>query len=186
MNTSPKKVVAFGASTSSQSINKKFASFAAGLFTEFEAEILDLNDYPVPLFSIDLEKSNGIPENAVLFYQKMKEADLLIISLAEHNGTYTAAFKNLFDWVTRHVTKCWENQKLFLLSTSPGQRGGKSVMDAALVRFPIHGAEILDHFSFPGFHQHFTPEHGITNEELSISLKEKVNAIKQLYGLDNY
>jgi chromate reductase len=186
VNTSIKKIVAFGASTSKQSINKKFASYAAGFFAESDIKILDLNDYEVTLYSIDREKSDGIPQKVVLFYHDMKEADLLIISLAEHNGSYTAAFKNLFDWVTRYVNKCWENQKLFLLSTSPGLRGGKSVMEAALVRFPIHGAEILDHFSLPGFNQHFTTENGIINEELYTTFSEKVNAINRLYGLDNH
>lgn len=182
----PPHIVAFGASTSTQSINKRFAAYAVSCFPGFTSEILDLNDYPLPLFSVDLEKESGIPAAAVRLYEKMVSSDLLIISLAEHNGSYTAAFKNAFDWVSRHVTKCLENKPMFLLSTSPGQRGGKGVMDAALIRFPIHGAIILDHFSLPGFHANFSDEDGILPEDLRLAFAEKVTSIQDHYGLENF
>ena len=48
-----KKVVAFGASNSSRSINKKLVTYASGLLEGTDVEILDLNDYELPLFSVD-------------------------------------------------------------------------------------------------------------------------------------
>ena len=88
------KIVAFGASNSKKSINKEFASFAANQFKSTSVEVLDLNDYPLPIYSVDLETEEGLPENAVLFHQKLKESDLIIISFAEHNGSYALVFKN--------------------------------------------------------------------------------------------
>lgn len=173
------KIIAFGASNSKYSINKQFASYVAQKFTNYIVEILDLNDYALPHFNVDLEKKNGIPENAIIFYNKLQSADLIIISLAEHNGSYTAVFKNLFDWMSRHQVKTFENKKMFLLSTSPGGRGGQSVMDSALARFPIHGADILGHFSLPFFQKKFDIEiDGIMDIELKMKLETIINEVK--------
>jgi NAD(P)H-dependent FMN reductase len=179
------KIVAFGASNSSRSINKSFAVYTASLFFGAEVTVLDLNDFELPIYSFDREKDSGIPDKAVSFYEQLQSADLLIISMAEHNGSYTAAFKNIFDWVSRYNSKCFENKKLFLLSTSPGQRGGKGVLGAALVRFPNHGAEITEHFSLPKYGENFNIEQGIIHQDLKEEFFTKVNTIKLLYGLDN-
>ena len=55
-----KKIIAFGASSSETSINKQLVTYAANQFENTTVEILDLNDYEMPIFSIDKEK-NGIP-----------------------------------------------------------------------------------------------------------------------------
>lgn len=170
-------IIAFGASNSKNSINKQFAAYVAQQFQHSNFELADLNDYPLPLYSVDAEKENGIPENAKKFYEKIQSADLLVISLAEHNGTYTAAFKNLFDWTSRHEQKIFAGKKMFLVSTSPGGRGGLGVMEAALVRFPIHGAEILGHFSLPFFQQNFDAQKGIVNEALNTQFRNLVAEI---------
>jgi len=160
------KTLAFAASSSRNSINKEFVNYALSQIDSEQKQLLDLNDFALPLYSIDLEKETGIPEAAKRFAQNLDGADLIIISLAEHNGSYTAVFKNLFDWLSRNKTKCFENKKMILLSTSPGARGGRGVMDAALTRFPIHGAEILGHFCLPNFKDNFDAEQGILNTEL--------------------
>jgi len=178
------KIVAFGASSSKQSINKKFAVFAAEQFKNAEIEILDLNSYKVPLFTVDVESEIGFPENVKLFLKKLEEPDLLIISMAEHNGSYTAAFKNLFDWTSRLKRKLFENKKILLLSTSTGQRGGAGVIEAAKIRFPKHGAEIVATFSLPDFPDNFNIEKGIINEELDKQFREIISLTKN--NLDNH
>jgi NAD(P)H-dependent FMN reductase len=160
------KALAFAASSSRNSINKQLVSYALSKLEHTEKSLLDLNDFPLPLYSIDLEKEIGIPEAAQDFAEQIDAAELIVISLAEHNGSYTAVFKNLFDWLSRNKTKCFENKKMILLSTSPGARGGRGVMDAALTRFPIHGAEILGHLCLPNFKENFDAEKGILNSEL--------------------
>ncbi len=81
-----KKIIAFGASSSKMSINKRLATFAAHQFENVEVEILDLNDYEMPVFSVDKENETGIPQLAHDFYAKLGSADLIIISFAEHNS----------------------------------------------------------------------------------------------------
>ncbi len=173
----PKKIIAFGASSSKESINKKLATYAASLFKDVEVEILDLNDYEMPVYSIDKE-ANGFPEQAQAFLDKIKEADLLVVSMAEHNAAYTAAFKNILDWTSRINSKVFQGKKMLLLSTSPGARGGKSVLEIAKERFPRHDADIITTFSLPSFNENFDQISGIINLDLKNELLKIVKSIE--------
>lgn len=174
-----KKIIALGASNSKQSINKIWAHYVSSLFENFEVELLDLNDYVLPLFGVDLENEIGLPENAVKFYNKIAEADLLVISLAEHNGTYTTAWKNLMDWTSRHDGKFFQGKNMLLLSTSTGGRGGLGALEAGKVRFPIHGAKLLGSKNFPKFEENFIAEKGIVNEELKQEIDVLVQSVAE-------
>lgn len=174
------KILAFGASYSSKSINKKFAEWAAHQFKSDSIEVLDLKQYDLPVFNVDLEAQAGHPEYARQFIEKLAQADLIIISLSEHNGSYSAAFKNLFDWASRIQRKMFDNKKVLLLSTSTGSLGGANVMEAAVSRFPRHGAQIIGSFSLPDFDQNFNDQEGITDELLLSKFKTiiaEVNAM---------
>lgn len=173
------KIIAFGASASKNSINKTFAAYTAHQFNQAEVEILDLNDYPLPLFTTDIEQAEGIPAPVHPFLGKLQSADLIIISLAEHNGTYTTAFKNIFDWTSRLQLKMFEHKAMLLLSTAPGPRGGLGVMEAARTRFPIHGATLLGTFSLPKFKENFDEQLGITDPELNENYRLVLEGVKQ-------
>ncbi|MEQ8927951.1 MAG: NAD(P)H-dependent oxidoreductase, partial [Fulvivirga sp.] len=105
-----KKIIAIGASSSSKSINKTLAIYAASKVGDASVSVIDLKDYTLPLFSVDVEEEFGIPEGAHKFNKKIESADGLVISLAEHNGTYTAVFKNLIDWLSRIDMKVWKGK----------------------------------------------------------------------------
>ena len=173
-----KKILVLGASSSRSSINKRFAAYVADLLDGVEADLIDLNDYEMPLFSIDREKDLGSPSQAEAFANKIGESDGVIISFAEHNGSYSAAFKNLMDWTSRREGKLWQDKKYFLLSTSPGGRGGMTVLNAAVSQFPFMGAEVIAHFSLPFFHKNFTEE-GIQDAELTAKLQVAVNSFQE-------
>ena len=167
------KVLVFSGSTSKNSINKKFATIAANKLKETPYEIIDLNDFELPLYSIDLENEEGFPKNVQAFKELIDSSEGIILSLAEHNGTYTVAFKNLMDWLSRIEAKFWANKPMLLLSTSPGQLGAKFVMEAAMKRFPIHGSNIIANFSLPSFDANFS-EDKLLNEELNKEFLEMV------------
>lgn len=171
-----KKIIAFGASSSKQSINKQLATFAANQFQNVSVEILDLNDYEMPIFSIDKEKENGIHPLAQEFYSKLGSADLIIISFAEHNGNYSAAFKNIFDWTSRVNMNVFQDKPMFLLATSPGARGGSSVLEIASKRFPFQGGIVKGSFSLPSFYENFDVINGIIHPEYKNQLLEIVNS----------
>ena len=171
-----RKIVAFGASNSRQSINKKLAEFAARQVADASVNLLDLNDYEMPIYSIDREKASDFPDLAKRFIEDIREADGIIISFAEHNGAYTVAFKNIFDWVSRIERNIWADKPMLLLSTSPGGRGGKSVLGMATSNFRFMNKNtVVASFSLPSFGKNFDPENGITDAELSRSFREQLN-----------
>jgi len=171
-----KKIIAFGASSSKQSINKQLATFAANQFQNVSVEILDLNDYEMPIFSVDKEKENGIHPLAQEFYSKLGSADLIIISFAEHNGNYSSAFKNILDWTSRINAKTFQEKPMLLLATSPGARGGSSVLEIASKRFPFQGGIVKGSFSLPSFYENFDVINGIIHPEYKNQLLEIVNS----------
>ena len=173
-----KKIIAFGGSSSKNSINKQLATYAANLFQNVKVEILDLNDYEMPVFSVDKEKENGIHNLAHDFFAKIGTADFIVLSLAEHNGAYSSAFKNTLDWASRINAKTFQQKPMLLLATSPGARGGSSVLDIATKRFPFQGAEVKGSFSLPAFYENFDVVNGIINPELKNQLLEIVNSIE--------
>ena len=168
-----KKIIAFAGSNSKKSINKQLVVYASSLLRDLEVEVLDLNDYPLPIYGIDEEMENGFPANAVIFLNKIKEADGVILSLAEHNGNFTVALKNIVDWMSRIEQKLWSNKPMLLLSTSPGGRGGASSMAIAKNGFPHMGANIIADFSLPKFYNNFK-DGSVVNEEFNEYLKKEV------------
>ncbi|MGG7035662.1 MAG: NADPH-dependent FMN reductase [Flavobacterium sp.] len=176
------KIIAFGGSNSQNSINKKLATYAAHLFENAEVEVLDLNDYEMPLFSVDKEIEIGQHELAKAFLSKIAEADLVIVSLAENNSNYSVAFKNVFDWCSRINAKVFQEKPLFLLTTSDGKRGGANVMEIARKVFPRHGAKIKATFSLPSFYLNFDISSGkISNPELNEQLKAIVQFLAKSF-----
>ena len=173
------KIVALGASNSRTSINKQLAHFAANQVANAEVEVLDLNDFELPLFSIEREQALGQPELAKLFLQKLNQADGVIISFAEHNGTYTVAYKNIIDWCSRINQKVFEGKPMVLLSTSPGQAGGASVLSAAVNSIPFMGGIVKASMVFPSFYDNFDSQTlTVTNTDLEKQLIEAANQLK--------
>ena len=160
-----KKIIAFGASNSSRSINRQFAHWAAKQ-SGLEFNLLDLNDYEMPIYSIDREEQSGFPDKA----------------LDEHNGAYTTAFKNIMDWISRIEKSIWSNNPMLLLSTSPGGRGAKTVLEIAVESFSRRGGQVIASFSLPSFSQNFTPDEGITDSALRTSFDEKLSLFTKVVG----
>lgn len=170
------KIAAFGASSSSTSINQKLAVFAAHQIEGATVNALDLNDYEMPIYSTDKEKDSGIPELAKAFRQHLADADGIIISFAEHNGSYASAFKNIYDWNSRQEGDIWLGKPMLLMATSPGARGGMTVLAQAVGSFPHQGGVIAGQMSFPSFFQNFSDEEGIKDEALKNEFDTQLNA----------
>ena len=154
-------------------------TYAASLLDDAVSDILDLNDYELPLFSQDKEAEIGQPDLAQEFLAKLGNSDAIIISFAEHNGSYSAAYKNLFDWCSRINPKVYQNKPMVLLSTSPGPRGGAGVLSAALNSMPHFNGDVKGSFSLPSFSQNFDIENScISNEEMRSQLAAEVNKLR--------
>lgn len=172
-----KNIVTIGGSNSKHSINKVLAEYVGGLIQNVGLTKVDLNDFEMPLFSVDVEAEHGFPNGATALKEVLNNADGFVISLAEHNGAYSVAFKNAYDWLSRIDGKVWQDKPMLLLATSPGARGGQTMLDIALGRFPYMGAKIVGNLSFPSFFDNFK-EGNVINEELKSSIKKMVSDLE--------
>ncbi|MBB6459792.1 NADPH-dependent FMN reductase [Flammeovirga kamogawensis] len=170
-----KKILVFGATNSKKSINKQLAEWAGGQLENVSVSTLDLNDYEMPIYSIDIEEESGIPKQVEAFKEEISKADGIIISFAEHNGNYTVAYKNIFDWVSRSTREVYQNKPLLILSSSPGPGGAKSVLNIASSSLPYAAADVKGSFSLPSFHANFTVEEGISDNALNEQFKSELN-----------
>lgn len=176
-----KKVIVLGGSNSKNSINKQFGTYASSLLSDVEVKVLDLNDYALPIYSIDIETEEGIHPEATKFNDDLQTADAYIISLAEHNGSYSAAFKNAYDWASRINQKVWGDKPVLLLATSPGARGGATVLETAKAGFPYMGAKVVGDFALPSFYDNFNSGgvgNGKINEELVAQVSKLQDALQ--------
>jgi len=74
-----KKVLVFAGSNSSTSINQMLVTYASTLLKNTEATVIELKDYPAPVFSEDIEKNEGHPETLKALNELFKSHDGFII-----------------------------------------------------------------------------------------------------------
>ena len=173
------KILAFAATSSRNSINKQLVTYAASLLNNAEIEILDINDYEMPLFSEDREKELGQPDAAKRFFNKIGAADALLISFAEHNGSYTAAYKNLYDWTSRIDPKVYQGKPMVLLATSPGPGGASSVLATAKTSAPFFGGDVKADLSLASFFEIFDMKEGrLINAEAQAQLEAALSGLE--------
>lgn len=173
-----KTIIAIGGSNSKNSINKTLAVYTANQLKDVVVKTIDLNDYKLPLYGIDFENDNGIVQTAHDLLKEIKDSDGIVLSLAEHNGAYSSAFKNAFDWMSRIDGKLWSEKPMLLMATSPGARGGATVLEIAKGRFPYMGGNIIAELSFPSFFDNFK-DGVITDLNLNAKLQSVIAKLEK-------
>ena len=130
------KILVFAGSLRKDSYNKKLARIAAeGIRSAgAEATLIDMKDFPLPVYDGDIEAAEGLPANA----KKLKEIFLqhqgLLIASPEYNSSIPGGLKNLIDWVSRTETKdepslaCFNKKIAVVMSASPGALGGSRAL----------------------------------------------------------
>lgn len=177
------KILAIAATNHKDSINKKLLHYTASILQDSAApgtsiEILNLADYELPLYRQDREETGGIPAGAQEFYEKIGNSDAVILSFADHNGSFTAVYKNLFDWMSRIDQKVYRDKPVIFMAASPGPRGGAGVLNAAEMGAPYFGMDIKAKVSVPNFQDNFDFETGeITNEDIKQDIQIAITAL---------
>lgn len=130
MSTKP-RILAFAGSLRKDSYNKKLVAIAAQGARDAGADVtlIDLADYPLPLFDEDCEREQGMPENGKKLKQLFLEHDGLLISSPEYNSGFSAVLKNAIDWVSRSAPgekplSAYVGKTAALIAASPGGFGG--------------------------------------------------------------
>lgn len=170
-----KKILAFAGSNSSTSINHQLVSFAASQITAHEVKVIRLTDFPLEIYSEDLEKEKGYSVELQLLKNEIAAAGALMISVNEHNRTPSAFFKNVLDWLSRLEYKFLKGKKILLMSTSTGERGGASALEIVKNILPRFDGEVIESFSFPSFKKNFSAEEQkITDEILALGFQDVI------------
>jgi len=143
------KILVIGGSNSKNSINRTFANYVASFFKTASKELIDISKMDLPIYSVDTEKEIGIHSIALEFAAKIDNTDFI-----------------------------FNRKPMLLMATSPGARGGLTVLESAKSLFPRYGADIKASFSLPEYNKNFDVEKGITNPELLEHLEEIVTDLQ--------
>ena len=172
------KIIAFSGSNSSSSINQQFVHAIVTKIDFSEVEVIDLRDYPAPIYGIDLEQEKGFPESIKKLNEKFNEADAFILASPEHNGSMPAFLKNSLDWISRiSENKIFKGKPSLFFSTSQGPRGGASALQHMIDIMPYRGAEVLGGHAVGNFSEKV--QNGmIVNEDDENKINELLNRLK--------
>ncbi|MDO8730366.1 MAG: NAD(P)H-dependent oxidoreductase [Candidatus Omnitrophota bacterium] len=128
---SPIRILAFAGSTRTDSFNKKLIKIAVKGARKAGAKVtlIDLRDFPMPLYDGDLEEKKGIPPHAKRFKKLMKSHQGFLLSCPEYNSSISGVLKNAIDWASREAPGetpliCFKGKTAALMSASPGGLGG--------------------------------------------------------------
>src|SRR4029434_5894088 len=141
-----KNVLLFAASNNPESINGKLINYTVGLFKKHKTNVLRLYDYPLPVYSPVSAAERCFPKNAMLFKNQILRHDAFVISVAEHNRSVTAAFKNALDWLSR-TDKDYSNllsgKTILLITTSHSPGGARTALANAETMLRAFGATLF-------------------------------------------
>jgi NAD(P)H-dependent FMN reductase len=177
------KLLTFAATSSINSINKQLVGYATNILQDelgdsLEVNNIDLNDFEMPIYSIDRQNEGGIPQQAHDFFAAIGDADAVLISFAEHNGFYTAAYKNIFDWASRIDMRVYQDKPTVMLATSVGGGGGGNVLQTAVASAGFFGNEVVASLAVPSFGENFDADTGtITNPEIDAELRTALTTL---------
>jgi chromate reductase, NAD(P)H dehydrogenase (quinone) len=122
----PIRILAFSGSARRESLNRKFLAVAVQFAREAGGEVtlVDLNEYPLPIYHGDLEDADGIPANGKKLIEFIAKHDALLIASPEYNSMISPLLKNTIDWCTRDDENPFVGKVAAVLSASPGAFGG--------------------------------------------------------------
>ena len=125
------RILAFSGSARQDSFNQRLVAIAAEAARDAGADLtlINLADYPLPIFNEDLEAESGTPDAARQLVKLFVEHDGLLIACPEYNSSITPLLKNTIDWVSRKTgdhppLAAYRNKVATLMSASPGGLGG--------------------------------------------------------------
>ena len=131
----------------------------------------------VEIYSEDKEREKGIPDKIKRLYSKIGSSDLIIISFAEHNGSYTSAYKNIFDWLSRINQGVFQGKDLVYLSASIGEMGATSVLDQAVRSVSYFNGNLILSHSLPSVSKDNFNDIGelVINQNIIDEILNKIN-----------
>jgi chromate reductase, NAD(P)H dehydrogenase (quinone) len=125
------KILAFSGSARDGSYNQKLVQIAALGAQQAGAEVsvVNLADYPMPIFNQDLEMAEGMPKLARAFKELLITHDGFLIASPEYNSAFSPLLKNAIDWASRREGDeapllAFRGKLAVIMAASPGALGG--------------------------------------------------------------
>lgn len=186
------KILALAGSTRQDSFNKKLVRIAADGARESGAEVtlIDLKDYPLPLFDQDLEASEGLPENALKLKKLFIEHHGFVIASPEYNSSITPVLKNTLDWISRPAPNeaplaAFQGKVASLVSASPGALGGlRGLVHLRAILGNIGVIVLPDQIAVPKAHEAFEIDGSLKDTKRQASVqqlgKQLVDTVRKL------
>lgn len=127
------RILAFSGSARRESLNRKLLAVVVEAVRAAggDVTVLDLNEYPLPLYHGDLEDAEGLPANAGRLIELILRHDGLLIASPEYNSQMAPLLKNTIDWCTRGDENPLRGKVAAVVSASPGMFGGVRSMTLA-------------------------------------------------------
>lgn len=175
------KILAFAGSTRTDSYNKKLVKLSSAGATEAGADVtvIDLRDFPMPMYDGDLEQKDGLPSNSRKLKDIMLTHQGFLISSPEYNSSVSAVFKNAIDWTSRQSEgeiplACFKNKIAGIMSASPGMLGG--------LRGLVHVRSILGNIGVIVLPEQIAiaKAHEAFNEDGSLKDKKQEDQVKKI------
>jgi len=172
------RILAFAGSARKDSYNGRLVQIAAEGARNAGAEVtlLDLKDFPLPVFDEDLERE-GTPENALKLKELFLGHDGLLISCPEYNSSITPLLKNTIDWVSRpsngeKALAAYEGKVAAIMSASPGKLGGlRGLVHLRSILSNIGVLVIPDQVAIGQAHEAFGPDGSLSDEKKRASVE---------------
>lgn len=177
-----KKVLAFAGSTREDSANKKLIVETANLARQMGANVtvIDLKDYPIPLYDEDLEAREGMPPKAKQLRKLMIQSDVILIASPEYNASLSAVLKNAIDWASRSEEgrssrEAFKGKKFAIMAASPGSSGGaRGLVHLRIVLEDIGGTVMPLQVVVPGAYNAFDEKGRLKNEKTKMEIQQLV------------
>ena len=179
-----KTILFFAGSNSSKSINKQLVDYASSLLDKANSNVIDLRDFDVPIYSEDLEKDFGTHPNIQKLVDLIDNVDALVVGTPEHNGSTSAFFKNILDWLSRvkkvsgREEQYLNGKPLLVISASGGRGGAAKARDYVKTVLGHADPKAVYEFGLPQFYENFK-EGKVVNEDLNSELKSQLNRLEE-------
>lgn len=186
------RILAFAGSTRKDSFNKKLLQIIANAAREAGAEVtvVDLKDYPLPLFDQDLEAADGLPANVLKLKELFLGHHALAIASPEYNSSITAVLKNTLDWVSRpspgeSSLAAFQGKVASLVSASPGALGGlRGLVHLRAILGNIGVLVLPDQIAVPKAHEAFNGDNSLKDAKQQANVqnmgKKLVETVRKL------
>ena len=173
------RILAFAGSLRKDSFNKKLIRIAVAGAKSAGAEVtlIDLKDYPLPIYDGDLEAATGLPDHAVKLKKLFLEHDGLLWSCPEYNSSITAVLKNTIDWVSRPAPgeanlACYKGKAATLMSASPGALGGlRGLVHVRAILGNINVIVLPDQLAISKAHEAFNADGSLKDAKMQAGVE---------------